>query len=105
PLCDVRHSFARVAEGEGAGDGRCRRLRSIRERVVRHPVERRKMSLSIRSVQPRLLVLCGLAALCCFLAFAAGSARAADPAIFKVGAAKVDVTPTTPQYMGGYGDP
>src|SRR3954470_4497874 len=42
-------------------------------------------------------------ALACVLALLpAGAARAAAPALFDVGTAVVDITPTTPQYLGGY---
>lgn len=61
------------------------------------------MSLGIRANQPRLMALFAMAALCVAGLFAAGTARAADPAIFDVGAASANINPDTPQYPGGYG--
>lgn len=50
----------------------------------------------------RPLILIGLVALCCGMV-ASGSARAAEPAVFDVGAASANINPDTPQYIGGYG--
>lgn len=44
-----------------------------------------------------------LAVLAMCLTFSTGNARAADPAIFDVGAASKNINPDTPQYIGGYG--
>src|SRR4051812_49406106 len=42
-------------------------------------------------------------ALACLLALVpVSAARAAEPALFDVGTSVVDITPTTPQYLGGY---
>src|SRR3954465_12272384 len=43
-----------------------------------------------------------IAVACTLALLPAGAARAAAPAIFDVGTAVVDITPTTPQYLGGY---
>jgi len=64
------------------------------------------MSLGIRARQPRLMALIAtivLGALCAAGLSTAGTARAADPAIFDVGAASASINPDTPQYIGGYG--
>lgn len=64
------------------------------------------MSLGIRAKQPRLMVLIAIVALGAFCTgslIGAGTARAAEPAIFDVGAASASINPDTPQYIGGYG--
>src|SRR3954468_13046890 len=43
-----------------------------------------------------------LLALSATLALCAGAQAATSPALFDVGTAVVDITPTTPQYLGGY---
>src|SRR3954454_5780390 len=43
-----------------------------------------------------------LLALSATLALCAGAQAATSPARFDVGTAVVDITPTTPQYLGGY---
>ncbi|MGA7434774.1 MAG: PKD domain-containing protein [Solirubrobacterales bacterium] len=53
--------------------------------------------------QLRLFALIVGAALCAITMLGAGQARAADPAIFDVGAASANINPDTPQYIGGYG--
>jgi hypothetical protein len=58
------------------------------------------MSVVSRSWPVRLFALV-LAAACLLLA--AAHARAADPAVFNVGAATASINPDTPQYVGGYG--
>lgn len=60
------------------------------------------MSVHVRSVPVRLLALAFVAAL---VFVAASQARAADPALFDVGAATVNINPDPdkPQYIGGYG--
>jgi hypothetical protein len=60
------------------------------------------MSLGIHVRRPRLIVLLACAAFCAAM-LAAGTARAADPAVFDVGAASANINPDTPQYIGGYG--
>jgi hypothetical protein len=49
--------------------------------------------------------LSGLVALTCLALATAltGNAKAADPAVFDVGAASVNINPDTPQYISGYG--
>ena len=49
--------------------------------------------------------LTGLVALTCLALATAltGNAKAADPAVFDVGAASVNINPDTPQYISGYG--
>ena len=49
----------------------------------------------------RLIVT--VAAVCAGLLACAGQASAADPAVFDVGAASVNINPDTPQYISGYG--
>ena len=49
----------------------------------------------------RLIVTAAVA--CAGLLAWAGQARAADPAVFDVGAASVSINPDTPQYISGYG--
>lgn len=61
------------------------------------------MSLGFRALQPRLVALIALAAISIAGLVAAGHARAADPAVFDVGAASASINPDTPQYIGGYG--
>lgn len=56
-----------------------------------------------RALKFRLLGLTMLSTLCVVMAFGAGQAKAADPAIFEVGAASANINPDTPQYPGGYG--
>lgn len=47
--------------------------------------------------------IAAITALACCLAFSAAESRAAEPAIFDVGAASKNINPDTPQYIGGYG--
>src|SRR5690606_25972403 len=53
----------------------------------------------------RMIALAIAASLIAFgVALASGpAAQAADPAIFKAGAAASNINPDTPQYIGGYG--
>jgi hypothetical protein len=43
------------------------------------------------------------AAVCAGLLVCAANATAAEPAVFDVGAASVNINPDTPQYISGYG--
>src|SRR4051795_7519188 len=43
-----------------------------------------------------------IAVACAFALLPVGAARAAAPSLFDVGTSVVDITPTTPQYLGGY---
>lgn len=61
------------------------------------------MTLGIRAMRPRLSGLIALAALCFAALLMTGPARAADPAVFDVGAASANINPDSPQYIGGYG--
>ncbi len=58
------------------------------------------MSVVVRTLPVKLAAL--TFALTCLL-IAAGNARAADPAIFEVGASTKNINPDSPQYIGGYG--
>lgn len=49
------------------------------------------------------LLLAAAATVCGGLLASAGTASAADPAVFDVGAASVNINPDTPQYISGYG--
>ncbi|HTU14255.1 MAG TPA: PKD domain-containing protein [Solirubrobacterales bacterium] len=50
-----------------------------------------------------LIATLAVAAFCAAGLSSGGAARAADPAIFDVGAASASINPDTPQYIGGYG--
>src|SRR6476659_7003444 len=59
------------------------------------------MSMTLRTRATRLLATA--AAVCGGLLASAGAASAAEPAVFDVGAASVNINPDTPQYISGYG--
>lgn len=58
------------------------------------------MSVDVRSLPVRLFAL--VFAFACLMT-ATAEARAAEPAVFEVGAAVRNINPDTPQYIGGYG--
>ena len=62
-----------------------------------------RMSDGIGDHRPLGRLTVTAAVICAGLLVWAGTASAADPAVFDVGAASVNINPDTPQYISGYG--
>ncbi len=62
-----------------------------------------RMSDGIAGHRPLGRLTVTAAGICAALLVWAGTARAAEPAVFDVGAASVSINPDTPQYISGYG--